>query len=478
MPVKDSLVEKINVRSPFFVTADAEGAPNLPATESDPIDDPSVPAIYVPPAQSTQNVQCGEEVNIGEDVGVKTYKLNVGKATGNVTVNYTVNVPVSIVGLWNASVPGFQATGYVGNNTFEQDLLNAGITGGNMSLGSGVQTGTVTINKTAETPEDVNFVVSAPLRTDDYKLIFNCPAAPSISAPAGNLPSSIPSHTGFVEQIPAFYVQLEDSFNGKADLDLQMKVNDVTVVSNFTTTGWYVFSDYNGVTGGFGIGPLYSSYGGFGFGPSNPSYNQGYNTGSNNCIDAWTTPTTYYAQSTYFTTGLNKIEFIWTKKGSKWPNTYTSGSSINQQTGAGPFVRFVKTGLFYDNINSEWRYPIDAREETLYDWRRGHPSLNNNQNNDTLFIGNLNGVFKTTNFYGGDSNFTNYGEPTKYTQQYFWRSTPTAGLDNPYRPNNSYYSSFPGKTFKILLDDGAGGLDAHIMRSDSTSGALNYKWCS
>ena len=43
-------------------------------------------------------------------------------------------------------------------------LLDAGISAGNMSLGSGTQSGTVTINKTAATPETVAILVSAPLK--------------------------------------------------------------------------------------------------------------------------------------------------------------------------------------------------------------------------------------------------------------------------------------------------------------------------
>ena len=98
MPVDKINVEKINIRNPFYITADDEGAPDLPAAAEDPIDDPDVPAIYVPPSQVTQTVQCGDEVNVGSDVGGKIYTLNVGSTTGNVTVNYTVNVPISITG--------------------------------------------------------------------------------------------------------------------------------------------------------------------------------------------------------------------------------------------------------------------------------------------------------------------------------------------------------------------------------------------
>ena len=464
----NKITEKINIRNPFFISADAEGAPELPAAPEDPVDDPVVPAVYVEPSQVTQTVQCGEEVNIGEDVGGKIYTLNVGKATGNVTIDYTVNVPISITGYWDTSTPNFSSTGYVGNDIFEQDLLDAGISAGSMNLGSGVQTGTVTINKTAETPETVNVLVSAPLRTDDYQLTFNCPAAPAVTAPAGNVPSTIPSDTGFFEQIPAFYIQMDDNFDNTI-FDLQLKVNDTIVVSNFTTTGWYVFTDYDGVQTNFGVHPNVAKYGGAS--SSTPARSQGYVQGLNGCISEWTTPTTFFAQSDYFNTDLNKIEFIYTLKSNqpRWVQGGGSGSGAMTGSGVGhPFIRYVKTGLFYDTVNSVWRYPMNQqRDASQFDWKTSNNYPLNQQNNDTVFISELFGVYSTSTPYGGDKSFSNYGDPNKYTIQFFWRSSGTAGLDNPYLPTNPYYTQFAGRTYKILLDDGAGGKDAQILSDES-----------
>lgn len=471
------VTEKINIRNPFFITADDEGVPDLPAAPEDPIDDPEVPVDYVEPATVTKKVKCGDTIKIGEDVGGKIYTLNVGKATGNVTIDYTVNVPISITGYWDTTTPTFSSTGYIGNDSFEQDLLDAGIGAGNMSLGSGVQTGTVTISKTAETPETVNVLVSAPLRTDDYELTFNCPSAPAITAPVGNVPSTIPSNTGFFEQIPAFYVQVDDNYDGANDsLDLQLKVNDVVVLSEITTTGWYVFSDYDGVQDNFGVHPNVASFGGSG--SLSPAKNQGYVV-TNGCISEWTTPTTFLAQSDYFTTDLNKIEFIYTLKdsASKWPQRAGSANSAMKGDGSGPYVRFVKSGLFYDTVNSVWRYPINSqRDAARFDWKTSNNRPLTQQNNDTVFIGNLEGVFKTTNPYQGRNEFSNYGDPNKYVMQFFWRSTPIAGLDNPYRNAGTKVvggrtiapssSQFAGRTYKILLDDGAGGRDASTIQDE------------
>jgi len=462
------VTEKINIRNPFYITADGEGAPDLPAAPEDPIDNPLVPYAYVEPAQVTQTVQCGEEVNVGEDVGGKIYTLNVGKATGNVTIDYTVNVPISITGYWDTTTPNFSSTGYVGNDIFEQDLLDAGISGGSMNLGSGIQTGTVTINKTAETPETVNVLVSAPLRTDDYQLTFNCPSAPAVTAPVGNVPSTIPSNTGFFEQIPAFYVQMDDNFNNTI-FDLQLKVNDTIVVSNFTTTGWYVFTDYDGVQTNFGVHRDVADYGGAH--SSSPARNQGYTSGAGNCVSAWSTPTTFYAQSDYFNTDLNKIEFIYTLKSNqpRWNSGGGSGNSPMTGSGVGhPFIRYVKTGLFYDTVNSVWRYPINSQRDAYrFDWKSSNNYPLNQQNNDTVFMSDLFGVQSTNQPYGGDKSFGKYGDPNKYTIQFFWRSSGTAGLDNPYRSTNGYYTQFAGRTYRILLDDGAGGRDSVILSDES-----------
>ena len=448
------LTEKINIRNPFFISADAEGAPELPDTASDPVDYPEVPAIYVAPSQVTENVICGQEVNIGEDVGGKIYTLDVGTATGDVTVNYTVNVPISITGYWDTTTPNFSSTGYIGNDIYEQELLDAGISSGNMSLGSGVQTGTVTINKTAATPETVNILVSAPLRTDDYQLTFNCPSAPAITAPAANIPSTIPSHTSFFEQIPAFFIE----FHSTDLFDLQLKVNN-TLVQNITSSGVYVFTDYDGVADSFGIRRELAKIG---------ASDQGYTQGLNGCVSAWTTPTTYFAQSDYFTTNTNKIEFIVTPKvRDKFPSNFWNSS---------PKIRYVKSGLFYDNVDSQWRYPIHSNIDAGgFQWGVGYQQ-SNVQNDDTTFISAPVTLPTTVSPYSSDS-FSNYGLPNKISFEFHWRSTSPAGLNNPTIGSNAYYQQFKGRTYRILLDDGAAILETAILNEDLLSQTSTVKGC-
>jgi hypothetical protein len=446
--------EKINIRNPFFITADGEGAPNLPATSSDPVSDPTVPADYVEPSQATQPVICGEEVNIGEDVGGKIYTLDVGTATGNVTINYTVNVPISIIGFWNTTVPTFSNTGYIGNNIYQQDLLDAGISSDNMALGSGIQTGTVTVNKTSASPSTVSFLVSAPLRTDDYKLTFNCPSAPAIAAPAGNVPSTIPSTTGFFEQIPAFLIELASD----NQTDVQLRVNG-NLVQNITTSGWYVFSDYDGVSSSFGIKRELAKTGTSGL---------GYTQGLNGCVSAWSTPTTFFGQSDYFTTDTNLIQLIYTPK---------AGGAFSQSSyKQSPSFRYIKSGLFYDTVNSIWRYPIHSSQDSKgFQWGSQYSQLNV-QNDDKTFISEPQGVPFTQSPYINDG-FDNYGLPNKVTFELHWRSSSPAGLDNPTRGSNAYYQQFAGQTYRILLDDGAGIREAAILGEDAVSKTSIVKGC-
>ena len=169
---------------------------------------------------------------------------------------------------------------------------------------------------------------------------------------------------------------------------------------------------------------------------------------------------------------MNTIEFkyVLSDKKSKWPASSGSGSSTSPMQGTGvghPFIRYVKTGLFYDNINSVWRYPINSqRDSSQFDWK----SSNNPrpiQNDDTVFISDLFGPFKTISPYGGDSEFSNYGEPTTYTIQFFWRSSSPAGLDNPYRNTNAYYNQFAGRTMRLLIDGGSGKRDSQVILDET-----------
>lgn len=391
-------IHKINVRSPFFVSATGEGAPDVPAAADDPIDDPTPQPDYVQPETLTQTVLCGETINVGEDIGGRIYNLDVGAATGNITINYTVNVPVSITGYWDVTAPSFSSTAYVGNDDFEQELLDAGISAGSMNLGSGVQTGTVTINKTGATPETVTILVSAPLPTDDYSLTFNCPAAPSVTAPTLPDPPSLTNAT-LVDVVPAFYMQFVDNAN------IEMRVNDVLIQhqsSNYIDTNrYYAFSDFNSV-GSYAIGKAYETF------------------TVTNSVRTETTPTTYLAKSSNFNTDVNKIEF--------------TIRPISPQISANVYVNYQKGGIVYDDRTASFRYILYSQSELNYfNIVRG-------------FLGNS-AIHAFNGYYVSTLN-------TTVKLQFYYRETPLiqSGLDHPRRPALNQATYIQGRCFSVIRE--------------------------
>ena len=296
-----------------------------------PTNDPTPQPEYVQPGQLTEYVYCGDTVNIGEDVGVKTYVLEVGKVTGDVTINYRVNIPVSIVALWNAPIPGLQSTGYVGNSDFEQDLIDAGI-GNTSNLASGEQTGTITISKTAPTPEVVNIVVGAPIPTDDYSLTFNCPAAPAIVPdPTPPVSQVLPASGGgeLIENIPMF--GLGDKLNSNAKIKLT--INGDTVAENMSTNKLYYFSDYEPVT------------------------ELGLTDGTDDMVSAVGSTAYTSAQrfdkSTYFRDGVNEI--VWHLDDLYVPLNSRSRPDLGRIAGSViAAFRWFRGGVFY--ASGQWNY--------------------------------------------------------------------------------------------------------------------------
>jgi len=393
-------IHKINVRSPFFITATGEGAPTTPSAPSDPIADPVVPAEYVQPATLTQEVICGETIKVGEDVGGRQYVLNVGTATGNISINYSVDIPISITAFWNQTVPDIQNTGYVGNNIYQQDLLDAGISSGNMSLGSGTQTGTVTINKTAATPETVAILVSAPLKTDNYQLTFGCPTAPAV--PVSTLPSPGSQSNGILfDVVPAFYISVLN--NVKASL----RVNDVLVNSNLEMARYYAFTNHSSV-GPFGIGLGYEKF------------------TINNGVRTETTPTTHLAKSTYFNQNINKIEFTFER--------IASGQGVTST------IHYQKGGIVFDNSRNIYRYIVDKSTDlSTFNIKYGGGSKGGFIGDDSII-----------------STHSIYGSPDKGTRKiiYYYRNDPSssAGLDHPRKP--TYANDFTKGTYVSEINSG------------------------
>jgi len=166
-------MDKINIRSPYYLTTEQKQV----------VPPPPPPAPTLP---QTVQVNCGDTWLTGIDVGSKFYELNTSE-TGNVDIFIGGNdVPVKFTLEWDGNSV---TTGYIGLDTYDQQLIDAGVTIGEIATGDpSTKNTTLTINKTAATPTLVKLTVDAPLVNDSYSLEFDCPvpSVPTVECGAGS----------------------------------------------------------------------------------------------------------------------------------------------------------------------------------------------------------------------------------------------------------------------------------------------------
>ena len=151
-------MDKIHSRSPFYLEVNA-GEPT--------------------PAPETIPITCGGVHNVAKDVGIVTYKVETPQI-GTFRVNITgSDVPAKFTLKWDGNE---STTDYIGLDTYDQELLDAGVPIGEIATGAtSTKADTfVEITKSAAQPELVELVVQAPLVNDEYALKFNCPEAPPV----------------------------------------------------------------------------------------------------------------------------------------------------------------------------------------------------------------------------------------------------------------------------------------------------------
>ena len=127
-------------------------------------------------------VECGDTFNQAVFSGSQSYNLiDVGNKIGNVTINlqdtiYSPHeIPVKFDITWNGSTI---STGYVGSDSFDDQLLALGVSPSdiNTSYPTNKGTGTsLTINKTAATPTEVTLTATTPLVNDSFSFELVCP---------------------------------------------------------------------------------------------------------------------------------------------------------------------------------------------------------------------------------------------------------------------------------------------------------------
>ena len=132
----------------------------------------------------TSEVQCGDIVNEANFVGEREYTLDIGDKIGNVDVTFLTpnsgvnSIPVNFTATWDSTT---ETTGYIGDSIYDNDLATGGVQSGdiNTSATQGTTnkgTGTsLTINKTAATPETISLRAFSVLGNDSYKFRLDCP---------------------------------------------------------------------------------------------------------------------------------------------------------------------------------------------------------------------------------------------------------------------------------------------------------------
>ena len=210
-------VEKINVRSPFYLTIDSEDAP---------------PA-YTPPATLTQPLGCGVQINIGEDVGTRIYEVDVTNRSGTFRINYTIYSPIKITyQLTEDSSP--TVVGYLGGDTHEQELIDMGVPPSELTnLVSGdFHNSYIQITRTSDAASTLKITVEAPLPTDEYRLLMQCPDETAAPESTFSLPSSTPTNTNLLDGSQTLSIALYNQTYGSAlpvSPSMSVYVNDSLV---------------------------------------------------------------------------------------------------------------------------------------------------------------------------------------------------------------------------------------------------------
>lgn len=202
---------KMNVRSPFYVVATAEGAPtsivadfdqdedtdetDVPDSDGEYTDDnlPDQPDEYVPPPSDTKVVKTGDTIRVSSDIGIRTYKVTDStNKTGDFTIDYTANVPIKIEVSSSGDTTNTYNDKYYGNNFFEDAMVDAGVSASDLDqlTDGAAASGTLTFTKNngSGTMEVKVYTV---LETDYFTLTFNAPAVvPQDSPEGGPIPAS------------------------------------------------------------------------------------------------------------------------------------------------------------------------------------------------------------------------------------------------------------------------------------------------
>ena len=301
-------VEKINVRSPFYLTIDSEDAP----------------PDYTPPATLTQPLGCGQEINIGEDVGTRIYEVDITNRSGTFTINYTIYTPVKIT--TQVTGDSVRNEGYIGGDDKKQELIELGVASSDLTgltPGAFAQGG-IAINRGSDSAATLTITVDAPLTTDDYKLIMACPAETAAPESTFSLPSSIPTNTNLLNGSQTLAMSFRNQLAGTLPVSPIMKVYINDSLASTLSPAAFGFSDTSAIPT-----IIFSSVSGLNWASVVQPYNK----------------TPVIVSDSTFVSGDNKIGISL-----EWTVT-----SFNTQIDVG-LIEFIRTGVFRNTTANEYQF--------------------------------------------------------------------------------------------------------------------------
>jgi hypothetical protein len=310
-------VEKINIRSPFYLTVDSEGAP---------------PA-YTPPATLTQPLGCGEQINIGEDVGTRIYEVDMTNRSGTFTINYTIYRPVKIT----TQVTGESAVnqGYLGGDDHAQELIDAGVPSSELTgLTSGAfAQGGIAINRSTDTAATLTITVEAPLATDEYQLSMSCPDETAAPSSTFSLPATPPTNTDLLEDSQTLAVVFNNQYPSSPPVSPTMKVYINGSLVRTLSSSEFAFEDKSETTS-----IVFSSVSGLAWASNVQSYNK----------------SPYVISDSTFISGDNTIGINLEWNLTDW-NTYLHVG----------LIEFIRTGIFRNTTDNEYQFAYPYYQDTF-----------------------------------------------------------------------------------------------------------------
>ena len=212
-------VEKINVRSPYYLTVDSGDAPTEPET-------------------ITQSLGCGQQINVGEDVGTRIYEVDVTNRSGSFSIDYTINTPIKITyQLTEDASP--TVVGYLGNDEYEPLLIQQGVDVSDLTaLTTGVATGSIPITRATDSESTLTITVDAPLTTDDYQISMSCPDQTTVETPPVGTPPDYEQDGDTFTLLMSFPLSHSDD---PANTEMDIYVNGVLIHTiDSTELNWTV----------------------------------------------------------------------------------------------------------------------------------------------------------------------------------------------------------------------------------------------